>query len=149
MRIFPPISRQITKTAVYYKEFMRLVFSFLLQWIATSIGLWLEVHLFENSAETYDMNAVLGTFLTAGFVLALVNIFIKPIISLISLPITVITLGLFTLVVNGFMVWLALQITDGSEMSFFDAMLAGIVIGVVNFIIGLVAGAMKSGGSGE
>lgn len=128
---------------------MRFVFSFLLQWIATSVGLWLAVYLLGSTNETPDQNAMLGMFLTAGFVLALINIFIKPIVSLISLPITFITLGLFTLVINGLMVWIALRLTDGIEMSFIDSILAGVVIGIVNIVIGLVAGAMKLGGAGE
>ena len=123
---------------------MRLIFAFLLQWIATTIGLWLAVGLLGSTTATYDTNSQVSIFVTAGFVLSLVNIFIRPVITIISLPITLLTLGLFMLVVNGFMVWLALQWTVGIEMSFFHSIIAGVIIGIVNVVISHVAGLVKS-----
>lgn len=122
---------------------MKLVFSFVLQWIATTIGLWLAVSLLGSTTGTADANSQLGIFLTAGFVLSLINIFLRPIIALISLPITILTLGLFMLVVNGFMVWLALEWTEGIEMSFFYSIIAGVIIGIVNFVISHVVELVK------
>ncbi len=123
---------------------MRILFAFLLQWVATSVGLWIAVMLLGTTSDPYNSNTALGIFLTAGFILSLINIFIKPIVSIISLPITILTLGLFMLVVNGLMVYLALRWTDGIEMSFFHSIIAGVIIGIVNSVIGHVAGVSKS-----
>jgi len=82
--------------------------------------------------------SVASVFLTAGLILAVVNILIKPIISIISLPITILTLGLFTLIVNGLMVYIALKLTPDISVTFGVAILAAIVIGILNFAINSV-----------
>ena len=112
---------------------MRLVIGFVLRWIITSFGLWLAIQLFGNGQEAAAITAESSVFLTAGFILSLINVFIKPIIAIISLPITIVTLGLFTLVVNGLMVYWALQLTPGMDITFWNAILASVVIGVINF----------------
>ena len=123
---------------------MRLVFAFLLRWLATSFGLWLALHLF-GTGETTSPVAESSVYLTAGFILSLINIFIKPVIQIISLPITIVTLGLFTLIVNGLMVYWALHLTPGLSITFWYAVLAGIVIGIVNFVINETLDVLKDG----
>ncbi len=121
---------------------MKLLFAFLLRWIVTSFGLWLAIQLFGTGAGTSDIMAESTVFLTAGFILSLVNIFIKPIVQIISLPISIVTLGLFTLIINGLMVYIALQFTPEITVTFWSAVLAGIVIGIVNYIINTTLGAL-------
>lgn len=123
---------------------MRLVFAFLLRWITASFGLWLAVQLFGTGEGTPSIAAESSVFLLAGLVLSAVNVFIKPFITLISLPFTVMTLGLFTLIVNGLMVYLALWLTPGIMITFWSAVLAGIVIGIANFGISQTIGALKA-----
>lgn len=123
---------------------MRLVFAFLLRWFATSFGLWLALHLF-GTGEATDLVTESSVYLTAGFILSLINIFIKPLIQIISLPITIVTLGLFTLIVNGLMVYWALHLTPGLSITFWYAVLAGIVIGIVNFVINETLDVLKDG----
>lgn len=123
---------------------MRLLLSFLSHLIVTSFGLWIAVRLFGTTTADYSSTQEIMTFLTAGFLLSVITVFIKPIVSIISLPITILTLGLFTLVINGLMVYLAIWWTDGLEMSFLNSILAGIIIGIVNYIIGHILGALKA-----
>ncbi len=123
---------------------MRLLLSFLLQWIVTSFGLWLAVRLLGTTDAISDSDIEMNFFFVAGFILSLINIFIKPIVSIISIPITILTLGLFTLVINGLMVYLALQWTNSIEITFFDAIIAGIIIGIVNFVINQAISAVKA-----
>lgn len=74
--------------------------------------------------------------LIAGLVIGLVNGSIKPVISLLSLPITLITLGAFSLVVNGFCFWLAAAITPGFAVNGIIAFfLAPIVLSFANTFI--------------
>lgn len=114
---------------------MKLLVAFILRWIVTSFGLWLAIRLFGTGEGTPDVAAESSIYLTAGFILSVINIFIKPFISIISLPITIVTLGLFTLIVNGLMVYIALHLTPGMDITFWSAVLAGIVVGIVNFVI--------------
>ncbi|MCL2631673.1 MAG: phage holin family protein [Coriobacteriia bacterium] len=79
-------------------------------------------------------------------VLALINTFIKPILKLITLPITIITLGFFALVLNVFVLYLTKWISNtyldtGFYInSFFSAFLAAIIISIVTAVLGLVTG---------
>lgn len=118
---------------------MKLLFAFLLRWIVTSFGLWLAIRLFGATDTAVEPTI----FLVAGFALSLINLIIKPLVTIISFPITVLTLGLFTLIINGLMVYLALKFTPELSMSFWSAVLAGIVIGIVNYVINETLGALK------
>ena len=75
-------------------------------------------------------------FLSAMFVciiLALVNAFIKPFVQIITLPVTILTLGLFSLVINALMFMLAGWITPGVEIeSFLSALFGSIVLSILS-----------------
>ena len=66
--------------------------------------------------------------MVAGLVIGLVNGSIKPIISILSLPINLLTLGAFSLIVNGFCFWLAAALTPGFTVSGIIAFLVGPII---------------------
>jgi len=107
--------------------------SFLIRWIVCALGLWIAAALLDGRL-TFDGS--LGVIVASGLVLALVNTFIKPFIKLISLPVIALTLGLFTIVINGLMVMLASWLYKPLEVSgLWAAMLAGIVIGLVNILV--------------
>jgi putative membrane protein len=73
--------------------------------------------------------------LIAAVVLALVNFFIKPALQLISLPLTILTLGLFSLVINGLMVMLMDYFVGGFGVkNFWWALLMSIIISIANSI---------------
>ena len=70
--------------------------------------------------------------LWAAVVLAVVNAFVRPVVKILSLPITIITLGLFALVVNAAMIYLVAWIVPGVYTTgFFPTVLAAIIISVV------------------
>lgn len=69
-----------------------------------------------------------GSALLAALVLGLVNTLVRPVVLLLTLPINLVTLGLFTLLVNGAMFWLASRFLDGfSVAGFWWAVLAALV----------------------
>jgi putative membrane protein len=73
----------------------------------------------------------------AAVVIGIVNVAIKPILSLLSLPVTILTLGAFSLVVNGLCFWLAAVLVPGFKVSGLLAfILAPVVLSVVNTLIG-------------
>jgi putative membrane protein len=77
-----------------------------------------------------------AAIMVAG-VFALVNNLVKPIVSALALPITVVTLGLFTFVINGLMVLLTDWLLQGFEVSsFLMAIVFGVVLSVTNTIAG-------------
>lgn len=76
--------------------------------------------------------------LVVAVVLALINAFIRPIVTILTLPINVLTLGLFSLVITAVLVMLASVIVPGFEvLGFVPALLFGILLSLVNWIIGV------------
>lgn len=77
------------------------------------------------------------TFITAGFILGMINFFIKPVLKLISLPVIFFTFGLFTIIINIAMLFLLDYSVDAIQINgFVSAFEAMIVISAVNFFIG-------------
>lgn len=69
----------------------------------------------------------------AALVLGLVNALVRPILVVLTLPITVLTLGLFLIVINGLMLWLAASIIPGFDISsFFVAMFGALILWAVS-----------------
>lgn len=74
-----------------------------------------------------------------GLALGLANALIRPLIILFTLPVTVLTLGLFLLVVNGAMLWLVTLVVPGVAVANFGwAIAAAIVIAIVNAVLGAI-----------
>ena len=77
----------------------------------------------------------LGSGFAAVLLLAVVNTVVSPILKFLALPITIITLGLFSLVINGAMLYLVSALIDGFEItSFFTAFFASIFISIFTSI---------------
>ncbi len=105
---------------------------FLVRWFVNSLGLWIAASLFPS----IEYGSRIGVVIMAGLLLALVNMFIKPLIILLSLPAIIVSLGLFMILVNGFMVALVSYLYEPLRISsFWGACLAGVVIGLVNYLV--------------
>lgn len=76
------------------------------------------------------------TALWVALVLGVVNIVIRPILLIITFPINLLSLGLFTFVVNGFMFWLATKFVHGFAIDgFWTAILGALIVSVVSTVI--------------
>lgn len=74
--------------------------------------------------------------LIVAIVLAILNVTLRPILKLISLPITLLTLGLFAFIVNGFVFWLVTKIVSGFTVdTFWWAVLGAIIVSIVSSIL--------------
>ncbi|MDQ2673641.1 MAG: phage holin family protein [Chloroflexota bacterium] len=87
-------------------------------------------------------------FLLVAFIFGLVNTFVRPILQIFTLPITLMTLGLFLLVINALMLLLTSAISDQLQLGltvagFIDALLGAIVISVVGFVLSMVIGTAR------
>jgi putative membrane protein len=75
----------------------------------------------------------------AALALGVINAFVRPVLSILTFPITLLTLGLFYLVVNGVCFALAAWLTPGFRLdSFGSAVLGALVLSVISWLIGLV-----------
>lgn len=106
----------------------------MIRWLLCSLGLWVAVRLFGN-INVDHAGTVVATFLLAGLIFSLVNALLKPVLTILSLPFVLVTLGLFMLVVNGFLVWLTIAISPNLEMTFGWAIVSGIIMSLINYII--------------
>jgi putative membrane protein len=125
--------REIIVSSRCLRYNIRVVVNFTVRWLVSSLGLWLAASLLSNHI-SYGHS--LGTILAAGFILAVINIILKPVFIFLSLPALILTLGLFMVIINGLMVYLASKLyTPLHITSFWAAVFAGMVIGLVNYIV--------------
>lgn len=99
----------------------------LLLWILNAIALL---------AVTYLLPSIqvsgFGTALLAALGLGLINTLVRPVLAILTLPITVITLGIFYLVLNGLLFWLASAFIPGFEVhGFVSAIVGAMLYGVI------------------
>lgn len=112
---------------------------FLLTWLVTAIALLITAHIVSGFAVKS-----LGAALIAAIVLGLINAIVRPIFIFLTLPLTIVTLGLFLLVVNAIMLLLVSYVTPGFVItSFISALLGSIVLTIVASILDFVAGAFE------
>ncbi len=72
----------------------------------------------------------------AGVLLGLVNAFVRPVLLILTLPITLVTLGLFLLVLNGLCLWLVAFVVRGFHVDgFWSALLGALVVSAVSWIV--------------
>lgn len=109
----------------------------LLRWFVSSLGLWIAAQLLGETGINYQSEFTV--ILVAGLLLAVINAIIKPIVVILSLPAILFSLGLFMIVINGFMVLLASWLYKPFDVeNFWAAMLAGMVIGLVNYLVSAI-----------
>lgn len=107
---------------------------FLIKWFINALGLWVAAFFIEGVSFDHSF----WTLFFASLIFSIINATLKPIIVIFSLPAIMITLGLFMLVVNALVVYLTGVFYSDLEISSFGAaLLAAIVIGVVNYIVSL------------
>lgn len=100
----------------------------LINWLISALAILVSAYILPG-VHVSDFTAAL----VAAVVLGVINVIIKPIILLLTLPINILTLGLFTLVINAFTILLASSIVPGFRVdSFWWALIFSIVLSVVN-----------------
>lgn len=110
-----------------------LIGRFLLRWACSSLGLWLAAALW-SSHISYSGSA--WVIVGAGFILAILNTLLRPILVVLTFPAVILSLGLFMVIINGLVVYIASGLYAPLHISsFWAAVFAGIVIGLVNFCI--------------
>ena len=107
-----------------------------IRFVINAIALWVASAIIGG----VSVSGTLGNWLVLLVVFGLVNALIKPILKLLTLPINVMTLGLFTLVINAFLFWLtsvlvsALKV-DGIVAAFLGALVVSVVSTVLSWVL--------------
>jgi putative membrane protein len=110
------------------------MFGFILKLIVNAVALFAVVRLIPGISVTG-----VGNLVVSSVVLGLLNAVLRPILSLFSLPITILTLGLFTFVINGVVFALVAWVVPGfSVAGFGSAMLGAFAFSVISFILSMI-----------
>ncbi|WP_128435512.1 phage holin family protein [Streptomyces cyaneus] len=118
--------------------------NFVVKTIANAGALAVAVWLIDNITLTGDSTGKkIGTLLVVALIFGLVNFLVKPLVKLLSLPLLILTLGLFTLVVNALMLMLTSWLADKLDLSFhvegfWTAVLGGLIISIVSWALHVV-----------
>jgi putative membrane protein len=108
---------------------------FLIHWIVIALALWVTAYVLPGvNVDSYQALAI------AAIVLGLVNALIRPILTILTLPITILTLGLFYLVINGLTFLLASKMVPGFHVAgFWWAVLGALLVSIISSFVGAFA----------
>ncbi|PZF84476.1 phage holin family protein [Jiangella anatolica] len=119
--------------------------SFIIRLLVNGFALWVATRIVDGVTISSDStSSEVLTLLVVALIFGLVNAFIKPLVQLLSLPLLILTLGLFTLIVNALMFWLTSWIADGLDVPFhvddffWSAVLGALVVSFVSWILNLL-----------
>lgn len=105
--------------------------STLIHWIVSALAILIASYLLPGVTVTLVGALVLAV------VLAVINVFIKPVLTILTLPITILTLGLFSLVINALLIMLAAAIVPGFAVAgFWWALLFALLLSLINAVFG-------------
>jgi putative membrane protein len=106
----------------------------LLVWILNAIALLAVAYLYPG-VQLQDWQAAA----IAALVLGLVNTLVKPVLVILTLPVTIVTLGLFLLVLNALLFWAVASLVPGFHVSgFWAAMLGAILYSVIGWLLSML-----------
>lgn len=106
--------------------------SFLMHWIVLAAALWVSSQLVPGVVISGP-----GALIAGAAVLGIVNAVVRPVLTFLTLPITILTLGLFYLVVNGMAFGLAAALVPGFDVrSFWAAIFGAFVNGLASWLVG-------------
>jgi putative membrane protein len=107
----------------------------LLRLLLTAVAVYLTATLLPSIATVSSF----GTAIIVAIVLALLNTFVKPILQLFSLPITILTLGLFLLIINVIIIWLADALVDGFRVpGFLGKLIFSLIVSAISWILSAI-----------
>ncbi|HSK94871.1 MAG TPA: phage holin family protein [Candidatus Angelobacter sp.] len=122
-----------------------------IQTLINAAALYIAVMLVPNLEFDFGADGAWWKFLLVALIFGLVNTFLRPILRILTLPITIITLGLFLLVINALLLMLTGAISAELDLGFtvgdfFAALLGSIVISIVGFLLSMVIGTGRMAG---
>ena len=109
---------------------------FLLRWAASAAGMWIIINLFSEVSRTISGDFWL--YIVAGLVFSLVNSIIRPLTTLLSLPLIILSMGIFMVIINIAMVALTIWILPGVSISFWGAFAGMLTMSIINGLVNLL-----------
>lgn len=121
------------------------------QLLINAAALYVAVLLVPNLDFAFEPEGAWWKFLLVAFIFGLVNTFLRPVLRILTLPITIMTLGLFLIVINALMLMLTGAISSELDLGltvadFLAAFLGAIVVSLVGFVLSMVIGTTRIAG---
>jgi putative membrane protein len=115
---------------------------FILRLLISAAALWVAVQLLEG----IDHRGTWWSLLAVALVFGVLNASVRPVLTILSLPILILTLGLFTFVINAIMLWLTSWVSGLLGLGFhvegfWDAFLGGLLVSIVSLMLSIFTGA--------
>lgn len=107
--------------------------NFIVQLLISALALYLTTQLY--GGVYFEAGTTLISVLLTALVMGLANALVRPIVAILSLPVTILTLGLFALVINGLMFYLTAALTPLEVTGFGAAMVGALVLSLVNWVL--------------
>lgn len=112
---------------------------FIVYALAAAVGFWVASRLVHGVHVHDTLSLVL-----AGVVLGILNALVRPILALLTFPLTILTLGLFLFVINGITVWLVTAFIHGVQISgLWPAILTALVISITVWLANMLLGGIE------
>ena len=132
--------RQLAVLSRFVQTLNSTIMSLIIRWFINALALMLVAYLYSGVQVTGIIQALI-----AALVLGLVNALIRPILVLLTLPVTILTLGLFIFIINAFLFWFVAEIVKGFTVSGFMAALIGsLMFSVITIITSWLISGKKS-----
>jgi len=107
---------------------------FWIKWLINSLAILIVTYIAKGIEVASPITAI-----AAAFVLGIINAFLRPFIILITLPINIFTLGLFTFFINGFLFYLVSKIVKGFVVTgFWPALFGALLLSIISFLLSLL-----------
>jgi len=106
----------------------------LIRWIINSLAILIVIYIVKGIEVANPI-----TVIVAAFVLGIINAFLRPLIILITLPITIFTFGLFTFFINGFLFYMVSKIVKGFVITgFWPAFFGALIFSIISLLLSLL-----------
>ena len=114
--------------------------TYVIRWLVNAVGLLIVSKIMQS----IEIDGIL-TAVVAAAVIGLINIFLRPLLIILTLPINILSLGLFTLVINGLIFYFVGSIVEGFQVTgYLAAFLGALILSIINvlatFLIGMGKG---------
>jgi putative membrane protein len=114
---------------------------FIIRWVINAVALYAAIFVLAGRGVTFTGGWV--DIIWLALIFGLINAFLRPLLSILTCPLIILTLGLFTLLINTFLFWLTGQVGQYFHLGlsvngFWPAFLGGLIVSVVSIALSLV-----------
>jgi putative membrane protein len=111
--------------------------AFLIRWFVTAVAVLVAAHVVKG----FDYHGNYGALAVMALVLGIFNAFLRPVLLLVTLPLNILTFGIFTLVINALFFWAAGKLVEGIMVDgFWPAFFGTLIVSIVSFLLNSMLG---------